>query len=221
VSSPQPAPDEGLTPTEGAVVAALETALLEGALVAGTAVPLYLMMRLTALGLDKRAVRAAARLALSDPLVLPRNLRVRRTATARVAAAEPGIRARYLFNAAKRITANLRLLGTDPHAVMTAVRDERRYLNQHLNAARNRRSSARQVDRVATGSPWLIWKTVMDGRAEPECRALNGELFTVDHPPVVNGRPVYPGAVHPNCRCRAAEFGASPIGAATTVTAPR
>lgn len=218
MSSPQPAPDEGLSTLEIAVITALETALLEGALVAGTAVPLYLMMRLTALGLDRRAVRAATRLALSEPLLLPRNVRVRRTATARTAAAEPGIRARYLFGAAKRITANLRLLGSDPHALITAVRDERRYLGQHLDAARNRRKAAQQVDRVAAGSPWLIWLTAGDARVEPECRALHGELFTVDQPPEVAGRLVYPGAVHPHCRCRAAPFGATPIGAVATVT---
>lgn len=220
MTAPQPAPDEGLSNLEIAVLTALETALLEGALVAGTAVPLALMARLTALGLDRRAVRAAARLALSEPLTLPRNLRVRRTATARTAAAEPGIRARYLFNAAKRITANLRLLGQDPHALLTAVRDERRYLGQHLDATRNRRKAAQQVDRIAAGSPWLVWKTAGDARVEPECAALSGELFTVDQPPVVNGRPVYPGAVHPHCRCRAATFGATPIGAVRTVTRP-
>lgn len=214
MASPQPAPDEQFTGGEVAVIAALETALLTGALVAGTALPLYLLLRMRALGLDDRASRAATRLALSEPLAKTRG----RSAVARVAAGEIRYRAAYLLNAAKRIGKSLQLLGDDPHALATAVRAERRYRDQHLAAAQNRRRAARAADRVALRSPWLQWSTVLDGRAEPECRALNGELFTVDHPPQVAGSPVYPGAVHPNCRCRAVPFGATPLGAARTVT---
>lgn len=219
MTAPQPTPDDGLSGTEDAVVAALEAALLDGALVAGTAIPLYLLVRMRALGIDDHATKAAARLALSEPVHVPRRLRVLRTATAQVKAAEPGIRARYLLNAAKRISANLRLLTNDPHALITAIRDERRYLRQHFDAIRNRRRAARKVDEAALKSPWLQWVTAGDTRVEPECRALSGSLFTVDNPPTVDGRPVFPGAVHPHCRCRALPFGATPLGAARTVTA--
>lgn len=220
MTPPQPAPEQpGLSNTETAVVAALETALLEGALVAGTAIPLYLLLRLTALGIDRRAARAALRLGLADPVHIPRRLRATGSAASRVAADEPGIRARYILDAAKRIAANLLLLGKDPHALGTAIRNERRYFKQHIDAGRNRKKAAQQVDQVAAASPWLVWQTILDGRAEPECLALNGTLFTVDDLPIVDGRPVLPGAVHNNCRCRAVAFGATPIRAQPTVSA--
>lgn len=222
MTSPQPAPDQpGLSDTEAAVIAVIEAALLEGALVAATAIPLYLLLRLTSLGIDRRAARAALRLGTADPVRIPRRLHATGSAASRVAAAEPAIRARYILDAAKRITANLLLLGDDPHALGTAIRNERRYFQQHRDAARNRKKAAHAVDQAAKTSPWLQWRTVLDGRAEPECRALSGELFTVDQPPVVNGRPVYPGSVHPNCRCKAVAFGATPLRAQPTVTATR
>jgi SPP1 gp7 family putative phage head morphogenesis protein len=220
VASPQPAPDQpGPSGVEIAVIATLETALLEGALVAGTAIPLYLILRLTALGIDRRAARAALRLGLTDPVHLPRRLRTLGTAAAKTAAAEPGIRARYIVDAAKRITKSLTVLGDDPHALGTAIRAERRFFRQHLDATRNRRRAAQAVDRVARTSPWLIWTTANDARVEPECRGLAGTLFTIDQPPVVDGRPVWPGSVHPHCRCTASAFGATPIRAQPTVTA--
>jgi hypothetical protein len=215
VTSPQPAPDQqqGLTGTEQAVVDALTTALLEGTLVAGTAIPLYLLLRLTGLGIDKRAARAAIRLGLTDPVRIPRNLRVRGTATSRVAAAEPGIRARYILNAAKRITANLRHVGEEPGGLLTALREERRYLAQHIDAARNRRRAARAVDAVARTSPFMYWRAVLDGRTTEDCRSLNGTLFTIADPPRdAMGRALLPGMVHSRCRCYAVPFGASPIG---------
>lgn len=222
MTSPQPAPEQpGLSNTETVVVAALETALLEGALVAGTAIPLYLLLRLTALGIDRRAARAALRLGIADPVHIPRRLRATGSAASRVAADEPGIRARYILDAAKRIAANLLLLGKDPHALGTAIRNERRYFKQHIDAGRNRKKAAQQVDQAAKTSPWLQWRTVMDGHAEQECVDLDGDLFTVDQPPQVGGRSVYPGSVHPNCRCKAVAFGATPLRAQPTVTATR
>jgi hypothetical protein len=224
VTSPQPTPDQqptGLTGTEQAVVDVLTTALLEGALVAGTAIPLYLLLRLTSLGIDKRAARAAIRLGLTDPVRIPRDLRVRGTAASRVAAVEPAIRARYILNAAKRITDNLVHVGDQPHGLITAIRDERRYLAQHIDAAHNRRRAAQAVDAVARTSPFMIWQTAGDSRVEADCATLNGQLFTIADPPMAHGLPVLPGSVHPRCRCKALPFGASPIRALPTVTATR
>ena len=225
MSSPQPADQSDQPPQftgpEQAVVDALTTALLEGTLVAGAAIPLYLLARLTALGVDRRAARAAIRLGLADPVHIPRRLRVLGTAASRVAAAEPGIRARYILNAAKRITANLAHLDDQPGSLVTALRDERRYLTQHVHAARNRRRAARAVDQVARRSPFMIWQTRGDARVEADCAALAGSLFTLDQPPVLDGRPVLPGSVHPHCRCRAVPFGASPIRVLPTITTTR
>lgn len=219
MTSPQPEPDtQGLSNLETAAVAALATALLEGSLVAGTAVPPYLLMRLTSAGADRRAARAAIRLGLSEAVHIPSGTVMQGTASALVAAAEPRIRARYIFDAAKRITKNLVLVGTDPGGMITAVRDERRYLRQHLAAGQNRRRAAHAVDRAAGRSPWLVWTTQGDSKVEADCRALAGRLFTAAQPLIVHGRPVFPGSLHPHCRCVARAPGSSPIRATPTAS---
>lgn len=215
MTSPQPQPDDepGISPAEDAVVDSLATFLLEVQLVASTAVPLYLLLRL---GISKRAAQMTFRLARSPEL--PRLVRPRTdTALAQVNREEARIRARYLLGAAKRLAASLKL-GGSPGA---AWRAEQRHFQQHIDAARNRRRAARQVDRLAQNSPWMTWQTAADARVEADCRALAGRLFSVAQPPKLNGRTVWPGMVHPHCRCTAAPFGTTPHGRLAVVTATR
>ncbi len=199
MTSPQPAlePDHpGLTPTEDAVVAALATFLLQAQLVAATAVPLYLLLRLTSLGVDKRAARAAGRLVHAAPL--PTSTMFTGTAIAQTREAEARIRATYWLKAAQRITRAL----THGADMFTAIRQERRFYHQHKAAADNRERAARAVDTVAQKSPWMKWNAVIDSRTTADCRALDGRVFTIDQPLTdATGRPLVPGAVHSRCRC--------------------
>lgn len=106
----------------------------------------------------------------------------------------------YLFNAAKRLSA-------DP----TSLASERRYFTQHLAAARGRREAATKADAaVLRFGAVLGWHTQEDELVDPECRQLAGTNFTLADPPHVHGRPVIPGTVHPSCRCFA---GAAHVGA--------
>lgn len=101
--------------------------------------------------------------------------------------------AAYLVNAAKR-------LASDP----TTIAAERRYFAQHLGAERGRRDAAKQVDeQAATHGSVLGWYSRRDSHTSPGCAAMNGNNFNVLVPPVVEGRPALPGAVHPACRCKA------------------
>jgi SPP1 gp7 family putative phage head morphogenesis protein len=121
------------------------------------------------------------------------------TSTARQAKAdEPTMRAQYILTAAKRLTRAQTLDVYDQ-----ALRLEQTYLDQHRHAGQNRVKAAQALDEIAAKhGPWLQWIAVLDHRTTPDCRALNGRLFTIDNLP--NGQ--IPGAVHPRCRCRAAPF---------------
>lgn len=220
MTSPQYAPvqqtlppqQQGLTPTEEAVIAAL--ALFFASLLAVNALglPASLVQRLVALGLTKTAILAAATIALTPPLSgrgragSPTS----RASTARAAAAdEPEMRARYVLAAAKRLTE-----AETRNVFDEAVRVEQTYLQRHRQAGRNRARAAAALDEVAAAQgPWLVWRTQNDGRVESECRALSGQVFTIDNPP--DG--LIPGAVHPHCRCYATGL-ASTFRAAPTVT---
>lgn len=206
MTSPQPLPpaDEGLSEGEQEALAALVTAIAEAGLIGAVALPPYLYAKLVKLGLRGTAVKAAARLALADPLgrrrvtTPARRPRLINTAAALVADQEPGYRGAYLLAAAKRITKALGL-GAD---LFTALRAERRYYQAHLRAGRKRAAAAHAVDRLATqGWPWLMWQTRNDTKVERDCAGLHGVVFTRTDPPRIDGRPVFPGAAHLYCRC--------------------
>ncbi|HEX4395174.1 MAG TPA: hypothetical protein VH084_27120 [Mycobacterium sp.] len=117
----------------------------------------------------------------------------------RVATEEPEYRAAYLLASARRLT-EAKALGDYAHA----LEKERRYLDMHVAAGRGRRAAAKKVDDVSESEgPLLVWRTRQDSRVDPRCAMLEGRLFTADNPP--DG--VYPGAVHPRCRCWAVGWG--------------
>lgn len=109
-------------------------------------------------------------------------------------------RAAYLANAAKRIEQAVR----EGTSIREAVARERRYLVQHLAAERGRKDAAAQVDAMAAiHGTTLGWYSRLDDHTSAGCRGMHGRNFSVVTPPVVEGRPSYPGAVHPSCRCKA------------------
>jgi hypothetical protein len=109
-------------------------------------------------------------------------------------------RAAYLVNAARRIEQAVR----EGTSIREAVAQERRYLVQHLAAERGRKDAAAQVDAMAAiHGTTLGWYSRLDDHVSAGCRGMHGRNFSVVTPPVVEGRPSYPGAVHPSCRCKA------------------
>lgn len=231
MASPQPAPDQPTPPSdaEEAAVGALATFLAEAVITTVVVLPPYLYSKLLRLGLRRDAIQAAATLTLRAPFFRrpQRGPRTGGTAAAQVAATEPEMRARYLINAARRITRDLRtVIPTPPggtprtaaERLVDALRRERRYWRMHVNAQRNRRTSAHAVDTATALSPHWQWVTAGDARVEADCRRFAGRTFTIADPPILDGRPVWPGAVHPHCRCHAvATFDPRLFGSAPTV----
>jgi SPP1 gp7 family putative phage head morphogenesis protein len=181
------------TGAEEAAVAALAAYLATGAALRTASLPIGLVRRVTALGVPGPAVRAAAVLAHSSgaPPRLGTGAAARKTAET-----EPTLRARYLLAAATRI-------GEDASSgapLRTAARSEEPRQRQHRAAAEARAYAAVQADRVAAHhGPQLKWSAVMDAGTDPACRELHGVVFDIAAPPGGS----YPGARHPNCRCRA------------------
>jgi hypothetical protein len=48
----------------------------------------------------------------------------------------------------------------------------------------------------------LGWQATKDPKCTPGCAFSSGKNFRADRPPIVEGHPSYPGAVHgSSCRC--------------------
>lgn len=189
-----------------AVVALLVTFFASAAAIKAVVLPARLVAVLVSIGMAPKAARVSGRLALGvpmtgrsrygSPVVPPRPVMSGGPSPGvpvarRVAADEPTMRARYVLNAARRLTTALR-----EGQFLPAITTERRYLGAHVRAGRSRQVAAQALDEVAVkGGPWLRWVAVMDERTTPDCAALNGQLFNIDNPPGI------PGAQHPSCRC--------------------
>jgi hypothetical protein len=117
-------------------------------------------------------------------------------------------RAGYLVMAARRVTGAAR---RGPEQAARALVVERRYLRQHLDAMAQREvvadqvaATARQQRRVVpqeTGLVWnglLGWYAVNDEVTSAECKRAHGRNFDPTQVPSIG----FPGAVHPNCRCK-------------------
>jgi SPP1 gp7 family putative phage head morphogenesis protein len=229
---PPPADQQGMTPAEKVAVAALAAWLALAAARTAVRLPKRIADLLTAAGLPPRAVRLAGQLALTAPL--PGRARTapgpataspdttpdtghHRGGSYRLTTAhqdaligEPAYRAQFLVNSAKRLA-----VAHDMGVGDIQLAKERAYLAAHRAAARNRLQVAERMDTLAQDSPWLEWHAVLDEKTTPDCRAMNGQIFTLDRPPAIG----WPGAVHPRCRCSAIPFGVGLFGAQSTVTA--
>lgn len=177
--------------------------------IVATALPADLIEELVTLGVGREAAITVGAMVLAKPMTG----RSRHGAPApfegmsamrRVAGEEPSMRAAYVLAAARRLTTALIAAVTEDGAYDRALKRERRYLDMHVGAGRNRRRAARAVDAVTEeNGPLLVWRTQGDSRVEVACAMLEGRLFTADNPP--DG--AYPGAQHPRCRCYAQSWG--------------
>lgn len=212
VTQPPQDPQYGaLTPAQEALIATLALWIGMSVGFPFPPLPIDLRRRLDEMRFNAKALSAALRLALGIPV--PGRGKWRRTdksAAVQVAAAEPRYRALYLMRAAERMTRSM-ANGVDS---ATAIRAERANLDRSTEAARRRATAAYKADEAAQISPWLEWVAVTDGSTTPDCRAMNGKIFTLDQIPAIG----LPGAVHPACRCEPRPFGASLFGALPLIT---
>lgn len=175
--------------TQQAALGALTVALLSG--LSAAQLGNVAEALLTPFGLSAVAIRQVVGLTAAHALDLPQTVAPGSAAEQMARLAAPH-HATYLFNAAKRLTA-------DPGSLAT----ERRYFTQHLAAARGRREAATKTDAAALRFGALLgWHTQGDGLVEVECRRLESTNFTIADPPRVHGVLVLPGTLHGGtCRC--------------------
>ena len=119
----------------------------------------------------------------------------------------PAWEAAYLVAAAGRLTkAEIAAVDGGADLLETAKRREANYFLTHLAAEERRmRAAALQdmaaklnVDRDVESTEGLLgWRSVLDDRTTPECRAAHGRNYKADRMPAIG----WPGAVHMRCRC--------------------
>ena len=177
-------------PDEGKAIAIIAGALAIGASAQATAASLSPLLRMPASTLLPILVIAMSRpVSYTNIAIIPSA-----TASSEASGLEPSFRAAYVLAASRRIDG---LSGDD---LREALRRERGYFNQHIEAMRKRRSAASQVDLMrARYGDELGWYAKMDSLTSAECRQANGKNFSASRIPGIG----FPGAVHPNCRCRA------------------
>lgn len=115
-------------------------------------------------------------------------------------------RAQFLLSACKRVQAAITAARSQGTPVLDAIRKalalERRWLGLHVQMSDRRIRAASAVDGLAgTYGNILGWNAIIDQATTPGCRAANGSNFRADRPPVIEGNPSLPGAVHERCRC--------------------
>lgn len=139
------------------------------------------------IGVPVKTLLAVLLIAMSRPIRYGVTVIPSASASAESQAMEASFRALYVWNATQRIEAG------------GSYADEQRFFNQHMDAVTKRRKSATAVDKArARYGDELGWHAKMDSRTSPECREANGKNFSASRIPGIG----FPGAVHPNCRCR-------------------
>lgn len=117
------------------------------------------------------------------------------SATSESAELEATYRAHYILAASRRVQRAV----AAGESREDALRRERVYFNQHIEAVSNRKRAASAVDKArARYGDDLGWYAILDARTSPECREANGKNFNATRIPPIG----YPGAVHPHCRCK-------------------
>jgi hypothetical protein len=117
-------------------------------------------------------------------------------------------RASFFLAAAKRVQQAVTAARSQGEPLGNAARDalgdERRFMSQHIAASTGRIQAASAVDgMVAMHGNLVGWQAVKDKRCTPGCADASGKNFRADQPPIVEGHPALPGAVHgATCRCR-------------------
>lgn len=193
-ASQQPPPNRGdAHPVTDAVLITALAAWLAGlTLWAGSRLPRRLMEHFAQRRLSARAVRAVLELLRRGGV--PRSTITAGIAARLVASGEWLYLAAFILASTGRINEVLER----GDSLVDALRKEQRYFDQYEHAAQNRADSAKQADVAAKTGLKLRWESKMDSRTTKDCWELNGTIFLINDPP--GG--IYPGMMHPNCRCK-------------------
>lgn len=147
------------------------------------------------LGIPAPILFAVLALALNRPTTFGPRTIGQPSALSEASRIEPQFRAAYILAASRRVRDKV-AQGVPREQ---ALRDERRYFLQHMEAMTNRRRAALAVDAAARRyGATLGWHATLDARTTPECRAAHGKNFDVGQRPAIG----WPGSVHANCRCK-------------------
>lgn len=167
--------------------------LIAGALAIGAPPAATAASLATVLGFPIAVLLPVLKIAMARPMSYGIATLPSATATGESSALEAEYRAAYVLAASRR------LQGLSGDALDAALRRERTYFNQHLDAMKKRKTAARDVDlaRAKYGDE-LGWYAKMDSRTSDECREANGRNFNATRIPGIG----WPGAVHPHCRCK-------------------
>lgn len=177
---------------DGVLITALAAWLAGMALWAGARLPKRIMGHFIHRRISPRAVRAV--LELLRRAGVPDSVLTAGIAARLIASGEWLKMAAFVLASSGRMSEVLERGGT----LAEALRAEQRYFDQYEHAAENRANSAKDADKAAKLGLKLEWRAKMDGSTTKDCRDLNGTIFLINDPP--NG--VYPGMVHPHCRCK-------------------
>jgi hypothetical protein len=159
-----------------------------------------------AAGISAPAVQAAVGLVLSMPLP---GMEGTGPATRWAIRQNEIRRASFSLNTCKRIQAAIDAAKAHDEPAIAAIQDalkaEQRWFGAHVDASNRRVQAASAVDGMAaTYGDLLSWNAVKDKRCTPGCFEASGKNFRADRPPIVEGHPAFPGAVHGvTCRCTA------------------
>lgn len=149
------------------------------------------------LGIPAGTILLALVIATSRPVPQPPagGLRDSSSAVVETDKLEAYFRAHYVLAASRRLDG--KLARGIPQRV--ALEQEKRFFQQHMEAAQNRRKRAKEIDAAAARyGATLGWHATLDARTSPECKAAHGRNFDVTTRPPIG----YPGTVHPYCRCK-------------------
>lgn len=189
---PPPSEQDAHPVTDAVLVTALAAWLAGLALWAGSRLPKRIMVHFGQRGVSVRAVRAV--LELLRRAGVPRSAITAGIAARLIASGEWLYAAAFVLASSGRITEVLESGGS----LVDALKKEQRYFDQYQRAAENRSESAEQADKAAKTGLKLRWESKMDSRTTKDCWELNGTIFLINDPP--GG--IYPGMMHPNCRCK-------------------
>lgn len=225
----QPDQRDDHTAEEAAIIAAIALWLASMAAIRATLLPPRLADMLVSIGAAPQAARVAGRMSLDVPMsgrsrwgapgptvdpIAPGFSPIfspEASVAKQAAAEEPSMRARYIVNAAKRLTESL-LEGE----FIDGIQAEKRNLVAHVQAGKNRAKAAAALDKAfAEAGPEgkLRWTTHPErGDVTPDCEALNGRIFSRDNPIIVETdegpMTARPGMMHPHCHCTGDQVGA-------------
>lgn len=188
-------------PTQSQLVAAVIAALASAVTVAALVAALRGLFR--AAGIGAAALTAVAGLILSWPQDVMEGTGPATRWAVRTNAMR---RAQFFLAACKRVQGAVTEARSHGEPLRAAIADaiaaERRYMAMHIGACSQRITAASRVDGMAAVHGNLLgWQAVKDARCSPGCAKASGKNFRADRPPMIEGHPSYPGAVHPSCRC--------------------